>query len=102
MAIPYSLDKDKFDEWIVPDPGVTRLIERLAVDLKEACLHMDAEKLTEDQKVAVAMQCGVKWECRLIPPKNHKGSFELQITTDPCAIMVQDGKWHVYTRSKQP
>lgn len=95
MTLRYFTEKlhSERDEFIVPCPGIEKLMQKLDDDLRAACEHRDTAKLTEDQKVAIAIKCGVPWRCEASP---SDGGYKLTLTTNPCAVVFADGKWQAF------
>ena len=103
MAIPYFTDVARIGEDGMLDspPTLKALMDKLDAAMRTACEHMDTAKLTEDEKVAIAMFSGAKYDVNVTPATDDKG-WSMKIEVEPCAVVAVNGKWHVYTRSKQP
>ena len=76
------------------DTQMKKTIDSLLVDLatqEAACQHMGCEQLTEEQKFAIAYFAGV-------PLKSRYAEGKIFLVTEPCSIIIVDGKWQVFYR----
>ena len=70
------------------------ITEKMYADAEEALKHLDNDKLTNDQRFALAVLAGVKWSWVERADGYH-------MVTDPCAVVFVDGRVKVYTKGER-
>lgn len=71
---------------------VSKFVDKLRDDMARACSHMDPDKLTTDQKAAIAILAGVPFHSEAA---SDAGREFIRFVTAPCCITVLHGRWIV-------